>query len=247
MNLKEKTGNLRKKNVIYPITLYCKELWAMIAFASKVEEMIANHIHDALAQVKQMQELILDKRLFKGYSGTARILSGTVALAGAAVLACPQIPRNSLLHLVGWSVVLLVALLLNYGALLWWFLFDSQARGNMAMLKPAVDAVPPLAVGAGLSVAAILRQDYGLLFGVWMCCYGLVHCAHRHNLPRGIYFTGLGYLAAGACCLVWPSLSFLNPWPMGIVFFAGELAGGSILLINRGKDDLTEHEKGGKP
>lgn len=207
--------------------------------------MIANHIHDALAQVKQMQEMILDKRLFKGYSGTARILAGSVALAGAVVLSSPRVPPSPLIHLAGWGVVLLIALALNYGALMWWFLFDPKVRGNLSMLKPAVDAVPPLAVGAGLSLAAIVRQDYGLLFGIWMCCYGLVHCAHRHNLPRGIYFTGLGYLTAGAFCLVVPAVTFLNPWPMGIVFFVGELAGGLILLMN--KRALPEREKVEEP
>jgi hypothetical protein len=195
--------------------------------------MIANHIHDALAQVKQMQEMILEKRLFKGYSGTARIVSGSIALAGATVLASSRISPTPLAHLVGWGVVLFVALILNYGALLWWFLFDPKVRGNVTMLKPAVDAIPPLAVGAGLSLAALLRTDYDLLFGIWMCCYGLVHCAHRHNLPRGIYFTGLGYLMAGVYCLLSPSVSFLDPWPMGIVFFVGELAGGLILLMNK--------------
>ena len=202
--------------------------------------MIANHIHDALSQVKQMQELILEKRLFKGYSGTARIVSGSVALAGATALACPQVPPLPLVHLIGWGVVLVIALLLNYGALLWWFVFDPQVRGNVTMLKPAVDAVPPLAVGAGLSAAAIFRQDFGLLFGIWMCCYGLVHCAHRHNLPRGIYFTGLGYLAAGTFCLISPGVTFLNPWPMGIVFFLGELAGGLILLMNKSTKEPTQ-------
>ena len=205
--------------------------------------MIANHIHDALAQVKQMQEMILEKRLFKGYSGTARILSGSVALAGSVVLAWHRVPPTPFIHLAGWGVVLFIALMLNYGALMWWFLFDPKVRGNVMMLKPAVDAVPPLAVGAGLSAAAILRQDYGLLFGIWMCCYGLVHCAHRHSLPRGIYFTGLGYLAAGTYCLVSPTVSFLTPWPMGIVFFVGELAGGLILLVNKDKNALMEHEK----
>ena len=197
--------------------------------------MIANHIHDALGQVRQMQEFILERRLFKGYSGTARILSGSAALAGSVVLSSPFVPRDPFIHLAGWALVVMIALALNYGALGWWFLFDSRVRGNLMMLKPAIDALPPLAVGAGLSVAVILRADYDLLFGIWMCCYGLVHCAHRHNLPRGIYFTGLGYLAAGAYCLVSPAISFLSPLPMGIVFFAGELAGGLILLINRGE------------
>ena len=49
--------------------------------------MIANHIHDALAQVRTLQELILEKRIFKGYSGKARIAAGTLALACAVILA----------------------------------------------------------------------------------------------------------------------------------------------------------------
>lgn len=209
--------------------------------------MIANHIHDALAQVKQMQEMILEKRLFKGYSGTARILSGSVALAGAAVLGSRLVPPDPFAHLAGWGVVLFIALILNYGALTWWFLFDSKVRGNVTMLKPAIDAVPPLAVGAGLSVAVVLRADYDVLFGIWMCCYGLVHCAHRHSLPRGIYFTGLYYLAAGAFCFVHPSISFLQPWPMGIVFFVGELIGGTILLIGNRESALPEPVKSEDP
>ena len=44
--------------------------------------MIANHIHDALGQVRRLQGLILDKRRFTGYSGAARMLGGCSALVG---------------------------------------------------------------------------------------------------------------------------------------------------------------------
>jgi len=39
----------------------------------------------------------------------------------------------------------------------------------------------------------------------------------------------LFYQAAGIACLLAPGITFLNPWPMGLVFFAGETAGGWIL------------------
>ncbi len=207
-------------------------------------KMIANHIHDALEQVKTMQEMILEKRLFKGYSGWARIISGSVALIGSVVMTSSLVPRHEIAHLMGWGVVVVIALILNYGALGWWFLFDPRVRGNLGMVKPAIDAVPPLAVGAGLSVAVILRGDYDPLFGIWMCNYGLVHCAHRHSLPRGIYFTGIFYLFCGAYCLVSPAVSFLSPWPMGVVFCIGEFAGGIILLKNR---EETTKEKTCQP
>ena len=40
-------------------------------------------------------------------------------------------------------------------------------------------------------------------------------------------------LLAGAVCLLWPGCEFRNPWPMGIVFFCGEMAGGLILYLDR--------------
>ena len=76
--------------------------------------MIANHIHDALAQVKKLQEFILVKRLFKGYSGKARLVSGAVALVGTMLLSSDKIPADSFYHLAGWGAVLFAGVLLNY-------------------------------------------------------------------------------------------------------------------------------------
>jgi len=202
--------------------------------------MIANHIHDALGQVRRMQELILEKRLFRGYSGKARILSGAVALAGTAVLAEGSVPRTQQAQLTGWAVVLVVALVLNYASLFYWFLRDPSVRRNPLMLKPAIDAIPALAVGAVLSVALICAGVYNLLFGVWMCLYGLAQVAYRNSLPRGIYAVGIFYLICGAFCLLSPAISFVDPWPMGLVFCVGESAGGMV-LIHR---DKTEERDG---
>jgi hypothetical protein len=198
--------------------------------------MIANHIHDALAQVRKLQEVILTKKLFKGYSGKARIASGTAALIGAAVLASGKVPDDPYAHLIGWGVVLVIGIILNYVSLLYWFLFDPKVRRNPVMLKPALDALPALAVGAALSGALILSWQFDLLFGMWMAMYGLAQVAYRQSLPRGIYLVGLAYIVCGVYFLAWPVLSFTNPWPMGIVFFLGEFAGGIILIVNRMAD-----------
>jgi hypothetical protein len=213
--------------------LCCKVLCGVILSVLKDEEMIANHIHDALAQVRKLQEFILEKRLFKGYSGRARIISGAAALTGTVVLASALIPKEPLAHVVGWAVVLLIGVLLNYACLLYWFLWNPEVRRNPIMLKPALDAIPALAVGAVLTLVFLLLEQYDLLFGMWMCLYGLAQVAYRQSLPQGIYLVGLGYIACGACCLLSTSISFTNPWPMGIVFFMGELAGGVVLMSHR--------------
>ena len=194
--------------------------------------MIAPHIHDALRQVRQLREAVLDKRQFRGYSGPARLLGGVAALAGASLLAWLS-PATPFGHLLGWSAVVIVAVLLNYGALAYWFWFDPHVARDPRQLRPAIDALPPLVVGGAFSLACVLQGRYDWLFPLWMCDYGLVHIPYRGTLPRGNYAVGLGYIAAGVACLFWPGVSFFNPWPLGLVFFVGETAGGLILYHNR--------------
>jgi hypothetical protein len=194
--------------------------------------MIANHIHDALGQVNQLRSLILERRRFSGYSGTARMLGGLVALLGAVVLSrVPGLQRLEY-QLAGWGVVLFLSLALNYGFLAWWFLKNHFGPRRWQVLLPTLELFPALAIGGVFTVALVLRGDYDLLFGTWMCFFGLAHMGYRHSLPRGILFVGLYYQVAGVCCLVLPQISFFNPLPMGVIFFAGEMVGGWILRNN---------------
>lgn len=195
--------------------------------------MIANHIHDALRQVDAMKAMAIDRARFRGYSGAARWFGGAAALAGAALLSRPAIPATPAAHLAGWAAVLAVALAVNYGALLLWFCRGSRDRRDGWQLLPAVDALPALAGGALLSAALIARGQHDLLFGTWMLFYGLAHAPYRRALPAANLAVGVFYGLAGAVCLLHPGTHFTNPWPMGLVFFAGEAAGGWILRTNR--------------
>ena len=192
--------------------------------------MMAAHVHDALSQVRRLRQLIVEKRSFRGYSGVARVISGALALTVAGVLLGWGESRPAAFHLAAWGAVAAVALLLNYGAMAAWFLFDAEVGRQPGRLMPAADALPALAVGAALTVALVLRGQYDLLFGVWMTSYGVAHVAHRQSLPGGTYAVGLFYLLAGTLCLLVPGISFRDPRPMGIVFFVGEWAGGYALI-----------------
>jgi hypothetical protein len=195
--------------------------------------MIANHIHDALRQVESMRAMALERARFCGYSGRARMLGGVVALCGALVLSRPSYPSEPLAHLAGWSVVMVLALLANYGGLFRWFLSDPAAARDRVQLLPALDACPTFLAAGLLSAALILQGQYNLLFGVWMGMFGLVHAAYRRNLPPANLAVGLFYGFAGAICLFHPAVRFVNPWPMGLVFFAGEISGGFVLMKGR--------------
>jgi hypothetical protein len=208
-------------------------------WATKGTGMVANHIHDALAQIRTLQQFLIERNIFKGYSGTARIVSGAVALAGAVAMAGNWFPSNPWFHLAGWTAVLTVGLAANYGALLCWFLSSREAARNPLALSPALDAIPALAVGAALSLALVIHGQFDLLFGTWMTLYGVAQMAYRNSLPRGVYEIGVFYIVCGAACLLTPGVQFTSPMPMGLVFFAGETAGGIILI--------RDHRRGGRP
>ncbi len=189
-------------------------------------------LHDALQQVRALQQAILDKQRFKGYSGRARALAGCGALVAAILLGSEWgSAQKPTVHLIGWGLVFLQAMALNYGALVYWFWHDPEVGRDVRRLRPALEIVPILAAAAVLTMALVQREEYDLLFGSWMVLAGLLNFTARQVLPKGLSWVGLYYLVSGVVCLlVFPRLSFTrNPWAMGGVFFAGEFFGGLVL------------------
>ena len=197
--------------------------------------MVAHHIHHALAQVKELQQKILDKQRFKGYSGRARAIAGTFALITAIVMSQSFYPQTSTAQFLGWAILFVIAITLNYGAIVYWFLFDPLVNRDVRKLKPIVDIVPPIIVGGLFTLIFMLHHHHQYLFGMWMMLFGLANFATRHVVPREITLVGLFYVICGFLTLYFWSeeQSFLNPWPMGIIFFIGEWFGGVILHFGK--------------
>lgn len=195
--------------------------------------MFAEHIREALSQVRQVQHAVLERQLFRGYSGIARMLSGTAALATAAVMTTRFYPQSNKAFILGWGGIFVAASLMNLSALLYWFLNDEHVGRHPRRLKPLLDSIPPLAVGGIITFDYIVTSNFQPLYGIWMCMFGLCNLASRYVLPRSISLVGLFYLLCGMIWLLTPHASFSNPWPMGIVFFAGEWAGGLILHFDK--------------
>ena len=194
------------------------------------------NIQDALLLVQSLRHSLVDQNVSRGFSGPARAVSGVVALlaaCGLAIWAPNGTPFQTHIHLAVWALVLLVASIINAGALLHFFFNDPQVNRDPRRLRPVMHAVPPLAVGAVLTLAFVLQRNPDPLFGIWMCMFGLVNFASRDTLPSIISYAGIFYIIAGTACLVAPGFQFTNPWPMGIAFFAGEVASGMILIVDR--------------
>ncbi|MDF3128980.1 hypothetical protein P0Y35_07215 [Kiritimatiellaeota bacterium B1221] len=194
--------------------------------------MPAHPLHDALNTVRTLRRSLLQKERFKGWSGPTRILSGSLAFIAALLLEQGWIPQSNSSHLITWGIVFLTAMLLNLGALAYWFLNDRMIQRDTSRLKPILDVIPPLAVGALFTLVLILGKNLDPLYGVWMSMFGLTNLASRYVLPSAIAIVGVFYILAGALCLLLPGISFLQPMAMGMVFCAGEWAGGTILYLD---------------
>ncbi len=211
--------------------------------------MLTGHLKDALLQVRQLQQAVVERQRFRGYSGRARMISGSLALLAAAAMATAQFPPTTRAHVLGWGGVFVVALVLNGGALLYWFFRDPRVSSDIWRLRPILDSIPPLVVGGALTFTLIVHGFHAYLFGVWMCMFGLTNLASRYVLPRLVSLVGAFYVVCGVGWLLCPRVSFLNPWPMGLVFFAGEWASGLILHFDQSRylslirhQEVEEHE-----
>ncbi len=196
--------------------------------------MLFNHIHHALAQVQDLRQRVLENQLFRGYSGTARAFGALYALCGAWIMSRPLYPSHFTAHLIGWGLVCIAALGTNYGALGLWYLRQSPEAKKNTSLVPVLDPLPALVAGAVLTLAAVVHEDTSLLFGVWMCLFGVMNLSSRKVMPKQIAAVGWYYITAGAWyLLLCADQSFTNPWPMGLVFFIGEAAGSYVFSLSR--------------
>ena len=195
--------------------------------------MRVHQIHEALGAVQQLRQMILEKQAFRGFSGPARMLSGVLALVAALVLSLPNYPDSNWARVIGWGSLFGITLTLNVGAIVYWYFHDRMIQRDIRRLKPVLDILPSLAIGALLTFVFLFHRDFHYLFGTWMCMFGLANLAGRLVMPRSICAVGLFYIAAGLVCLLSPVVSFENPWPMGLVFGVGELAGGMILYLDQ--------------
>lgn len=181
---------------------------------------------EALADVRELRRAVIERQRFRGYSGYARIFGGFIALTGTAIL----LMRGSTVlrdHVLVWGMVCALSVVVNGAALIyWWRQRDEELEG----LRPVVDLIAPFTVGGLVTFSLLSHSLHDLLFPTWMWIFGLMNIAARHTMPRTFAYLGWYYIAAGTACLMLSHPVFINPLPMGAVFFIGECVGGVALL-----------------
>lgn len=189
-------------------------------------------IRQALLEVKHLRRNILEKQLFRGYSGRARAMGGCVALMvgmAAQYLVAGMDARGIFL---AWGLVFILALTFNYGAIGVWLLREgNRQKTDLAFL---LEVVPVWIVGGILTLALWNHGQADLLYGSWMCLFGLAQSISRSRLPRPMVWIGMYYIVCGAICLSLLEDMFRFPVIMGGVFFIGELGAGLIMHASDG-------------
>jgi hypothetical protein len=176
---------------------------------------------------------------FDGYSGNAAIASGAVAFAAGAVqmLVSPApatLPEKQS-YLAIWLTCLGIALAINYGAILMWRTRNHNAFADVQMRNVGMSIFPAVLAGGVITAALVTRGLYDLLPGMWSAIYALGLFASRSQVPREVVYVAIAFGAA-ACALLFLHGAALSWWIMPLAFGSGQIAIGSLVRSEAGRD-----------
>jgi len=184
-------------------------------------------VRQALQEVRHLRRNILEKQLFRGYSGRARALGGLIALLAGLLGQTLLAGGGDRALFLLWGSVFALAFAANYGAVLAWL--SRQPKHRRTEVSFVMEVVPVWIVGGILTLALWHQGAVDLLYGSWMSLFGLAQCIGRTRLPRLVGWIGLYYIICGGMCLLFAEGLFQRPVLMGLVFFCGELGSGLIM------------------
>ncbi|HEV2037421.1 MAG TPA: hypothetical protein VGQ96_02355 [Candidatus Eremiobacteraceae bacterium] len=195
-------------------------------------------VERALADLAEVRDRLASVQEFRGYSGSAAVLSGLIAvIAGViqwAVAPAPQSPDAIHRYLEIWFVCLGLALAINYGALLIWYVRIAGRHERRQTRTVGVAIIPAIALGAVLSLAMLAHGMAWLLPGVWYASYGIGLFSSRAMLPRGVIFVTSGFGLAGAALILTLDTTLpLRFWVMPLGFGFGQMFIGYLLSQDR--------------
>jgi hypothetical protein len=188
----------------------------------------------ALADLEEVRDRLAACQQFHGYSGPAAIASGAIAISAGVVqlIVAPHPASDAGLrgYLVVWFACLALALLLNYGAIAYWY---SRTRGRQersGARSAGITLLPAICLGAILSAALIIHGSIWMLPGVWYSCYAVGLFASRAMVPRGAIPVACAFGIGGMLLLLWPDQTLpLSWWVMPIGFGFGQTYIGWLL------------------
>ncbi len=209
-----------------------------IAFRLTLCYKVKMEVERALADLAEVRDRLASVQEFRGYSGIAAAASGGIALVAGLVQALVAPAPNSAVdlqrYLAIWFFCLAAALIINYGALVFWYFHSAGRQQRRQTRTVGIAILPALALGAVLTSAMMSKGIYGLLPGIWYASYGIGLFASRAMLPKGVIAVATLFGLAGALLILSPDAILpLRWWVMPLGFGLAQIAIGYLLTQDR--------------
>jgi hypothetical protein len=193
-------------------------------------------VRQALADLAEVRGRLATVQRFDGYSGTAAIASGVIAIVAGFVQAAvaPQPHGASEIHsyLTIWLICLGVALSVNYGAIVAWRARNSGPQAAVQFRTVGMSIIPAIAAGGVITLALLVRGLDDLLPGMWCATYALGLFASRSLVPRDVVLVAVAFGAIATALFLIPGIDPLAWWIMPLAFGGGQIAIGTMVLID---------------
>ena len=201
-------------------------------------------VERAIADLAEVRDRLASVQEFRGYSASAAALSGLMAVMAGGIqwmiAPAPQTPDAVGRYLEIWFVCLALALAINYGALLAWYVRIAGRHERSQTRTVGVAIIPAIALGAVLSLAMIAHGMPWLLPGIWYASYGIGLFSSRAMLPRGVILVASAFGIAGAALILTLDTSLpLRFWVMPLGFGFGQMFSGYRLSQDRKAETMS--------
>jgi hypothetical protein len=191
----------------------------------------------ALADLEEVRIRLAAVQRFRGLSGGAAFASGVAAIGAGfvqlAVAPHPTTAADGSRYVTIWAACLACSLVVNYGAILLWLARNWSVRSRVQIKTVGMTILPAIVAGGVMTAAFVVRDQLGLLPGMWCACYALGLIASRAMAPPGIGWVAALFAGAGAALLFAQGNNALAWWVMPATFGVGQLVIGVLVALDQ--------------
>lgn len=187
------------------------------------------HIHQALADVRQIQSVLAKTSQFRLLRATTVAATALLAILGAGLQAwiVGDASESPVTYAVYWSAIAGVGAGCAILATAWryWVRPNSWDRG--LWFEASRSFVPSLAVGGFLTAVITMRypQMAATLPGIWSLLFGLGVWSTTKIFPRAMSLVAAYYFVVGLAALV-----MADKWPFSAFWMAVAFGGGQFFM-----------------
>lgn len=194
-------------------------------------------LQHALLEIAEIRERVAAAQVFRGYRAHGALFSALLAflMAGLQRWVVAEPTGELQTYVLFWSAVAVLSVAANGVDLLVRWLGDPTGREGMRTRTALRALAPALATGALATMVVVLKApELGwTLPAVWALLFAQGLFASAPLLPRGVWWVGACYVAAGLFVLTWAQGGqALAGWTMAMTFGMGQVLSAGVLYFS---------------